>query len=262
MAEIFEISPPVAPPGIPELARRRLEKLGPGNAFTRKEAADVCGSPSSANLFLDEAKSNGWIVPAGWGSYRVPDVQTLHTVGRIANPTFARFVAWARTLQAPRLAYAGPRIWRDTALNEARPMPVRVLRPDESAVEGSPAKWRAFIMDVETLEAWEIRMAGETLATFHVPGVLDSAVLLSAAVAPRWRDAAHGLPGVDAEAVDDRMRRLRVVGRSPGEDRVQRLGVGPPTAVRLVVPTWFWRMRSDALEIQGRMAARGGGVDG
>lgn len=141
LIEILKISASdmISPP--PPLAQRRLAKLRSEGNVTRERVVEICESGSAANQFIDQARKRGWLVPVGWGKYRVPSREVLDAIGHVAHPLYAQFAAWASVLQTHgerRVTFAAPRIWRDTDLNVDMPLPVILLDPSDTIAKGTP----------------------------------------------------------------------------------------------------------------------------
>lgn len=243
--ETFEVSLPPVAPGLPPLVRERVRELGPGAVVTRADVRRVCATDAAANHFLDEATTQGLLVPTAWGEYRVPDERTLQALGRIANPAHRRLLAWTATLPKAwggRVLFAGPRVWRDTELNLDDLLPVIPLDRVARSAEGAPPQWNAFLMDVTKVERWEIRLDGRTFSGFQAPSVLDVVVLLRASLDPRWRQAAGELEDdarLKPEAVNKIFTSLVLEPAPRGRTQRKALPPGPPHAHRLLYPKWY-----------------------
>lgn len=244
--ETFQVSVPSMPPGFPDLFRRRLEELGPGEPVDRAALQELCGSPSAANHFLDKATKRGALVPVAWGEYRVASDRTLSLISRIDNAPIQRFISWARELPEvadDRVLFVAPWLWRDTDLNVTEPMPLIPLEAEDKIVEGAPPQWDAFHMDVEEERAWALVLGDEEAGTFETPGPLEVILILRASLDPRWKQAADDIDaGVDgamgAHGLGRELNRLDLKGAPRGQGTT-RTGKGLPARRRLLAPPWY-----------------------
>jgi hypothetical protein len=235
------VSNVVEPP--PELAQRRLASLGYNREVLRTDVERVCGTESAANQFIDTARKRGWLVPTAWGKYRVPSRRTVfELVSRIPHPTFALFAAWASTIRTvgPRkVAFAAPRLWRETSLSIDDPLPVVLLEPLDQDEHATPPQWDAFQMDAAS-EPWELR-AGGFSTRFEALALRDLIDLLRASRDPRFVLAARELEakhGARSVAFDPRPR-LDVPEPASRGNRTRKIGLGPPFRRRLLAPPWY-----------------------
>lgn len=242
--ETFEISagPVVTPP--PPLAQARLARLGYGKDVTREDVERVCETESAANQFIDAARRKGWLVPVAWGRYRVPPRATLDAMARLQHPTFQQFVAWATTIRTHagrRVAFAAPRIWRDTDLNVDHPMPVVLLKPEDQEVQGAPPQWAAFHMDADEPEPWELVVPAHR--PIRVLGLArdDVIALLRASRDPRLAQGARQLERKRSlrPSVFGGKPRLETPREAPRGNRSLNIGLGPPHRRRLLAPPWY-----------------------
>lgn len=243
-AETFKVSASdvVTPP--PPLVQRRLAKLGSGRDITRERIVEVCETGSAANQFIDQARKRGWLVPVAWGKYRVPPRDVLDAMDRVGHPLYAQFAAWASLVHKHgerRVAFAAPRIWRDTELNLDSPLPVVLLDAADTEAKGTPPQWDAFQMDAQEPEPWKLELPGGKLVPFLGLALDDVVLLLRASRDPRFVQAARGLEARRGArpAVYDGLPRLEPPREAPRGARSESIGTGPPYRRRLLAPRWY-----------------------
>lgn len=253
--ETFKVSTSVVPGGWPPLVQARIHQLGPGATASRADIGRVCGTPSAANHFIDQATNEGLLVPVSWGSYCVADAETIAIMARIPHRTFRRFTAWARILTPPGVLFAGPRMWRDTHLNVEHPMPVLPI-PRDRIVVGAPPQWNAFHMDVTGTETWQLVVDKTPVATFEAPSVLDVTLLAWATRDGRWMEAADQLrerfTKKQVAAWEQLVARAQPPDLAP-RGRAQRatIKLGPPYRHAILSPPWYFELARQTLRPGG-----------
>lgn len=249
--ETFKVSTSAVPAGWPPLVQQRVGELKPGKVVTRADVERVCGTPSAANHFIDQATRDGLLVPTGWGEYQVADAATIAIMSKIHHPAFRRFVAWARILTPKGVLFAAPRLWRDTHLNIEHAMPVIAI-PKDRFVVGAPPQWDAFHMDLAGREAWELVVGDERVATFETPSLLDVTLLAWATRDGRWMEAAdqlrEGFTKKQLAAWEHHVGRVQPPDIAP-RGRAQRTTVklGPPYRYALLAPPWYFELARQTL---------------
>lgn len=219
----------------------RLGQLGWGKEVDRARAEEVCGTASAANQFLDKAATAGFLVPVGWGAYRVVELETFETMKRVPNPAFQKLIAWGSVLPrvAPGILFLAPRVWRDTDLSEERPLPIVPLAPEDSEAPLLPPQWGAFAADIRGAETWSILVAGEKVGTCGVPSLVDSAALLRETLDPRWVEAAAELERRARKSDLKSAPKRAIVTSAPRARESRSVGIGLPTVRRIVAPRWY-----------------------
>lgn len=270
LRQTLEVFIPPAPPGLPSTVRKRVKELGPGQYVTRGNVRETCGSEPAANHFIDHGTEQGVLVPTAWGEYRVADEDLLQILGRLANPVYRRFAAWARYLPEAwggPVLFMAPRLWRDTDLNVTHPLPVIPFAGDAKSVAGSPPQWDAFFLDVTGVERWDLRIGGKTMGTFQTPTVCDTIVVLRASLDPRWSAAAadllKDLRGTKRPTVNEILAALHLEPAPRGQNQKRSVGAGPPHRYRLMYPKWYGAMMRSRLPGLTRLRGESdGGVVG
>lgn len=243
--ETLEVSTSEASPNkLPELARIRIERLRKLGTLTRAKIERVCGTPSAANQFINTAQKRGWLVATAWGEYSVPDERTLDLMTHIQNPALERFAAWASLIRehaGRHVAFAAPRIWRDTDLNVPHPMPVILLRPEDQDEQGTPPQWDAFQMDAQKPEPWRLVIPKNGHIDFLGLALRDVILLLRASRDPRWAQAARQLEARygATPAMYDGLPRAEPPTEALRGQRTRKIGLGPPHRRRILAPPWY-----------------------
>lgn len=223
------------------LFTERLAQLGWGKDVDRAKAEKVCGTASAANQFLDKAATSGFVVPTGWGVYRVVEQDTFETMKRVPNPAFQRFIAWSAVLPhvAPGITFLAPRLWRDTDLSEERPLPLVPLSPEDAQAPLLPPQWEALAADVKRTETWRILVAGEDVGACAVPSATDTAALLRETLDPRFAEAAAELERRARKSDLKTPPKRAIVTPAPRARDARNIGIGLPTIRRIVAPRWY-----------------------
>ncbi|MBI4393536.1 MAG: hypothetical protein HY556_07045 [Euryarchaeota archaeon] len=172
----------------------------------------------------------------------------MKLLARLANPLHQRFVSWATELEeiiGRDTVFLTPRIWRDTEINEPRPMPILKLGPRVTVVEGTPRQWEAFQMDFEDAETWALAINGVEERTFKVPTAKDSALIIRAGIGLGEPKLAAFGQTLEATLTRKQFAGLRhelaslQLQITPTGTTKARLGLGPPHRRRLLVPRWY-----------------------
>lgn len=261
LIETLNVSTGPVPGTVPALMHDRLVRLGHGRTVRRADIVRVCRTETAANQFLDAASKRGFLVPVSWGAYRVVDEPTLLAMLATRNETYQRFIAWARTLPEvePSIHFLAPRLWRDTQLSVAEPLPLLPIPRGDLAVQGRPPQWGAFYFDVEKTQTWAVAAGRTRLAIFKTPSATDTALILRAATDPRWREAAMDVEEREGiRLAPALLNRLEPPTEAPRGKRAKSLGIGPPARLRLLAPPWFMDLTREAVRRQFTRAANKG----
>ncbi|MFA5862034.1 MAG: hypothetical protein WDA16_10110, partial [Candidatus Thermoplasmatota archaeon] len=163
-----------------------------------------------------------------------------------------QLAAWATILRehAGRpIAFAAPRIIRETDLNETRPIPVVLLDPSDDIEHGTPPRWDAFQLDAQKPEKWRLSVKGKGHVDLLGLALRDVVLLLRASRDPRWGMAARQLEARHGAApvVSDNLPRVESPQLALRGNKTRSIGLGPPHRRRLFAPPWYMDMLRHSL---------------
>jgi hypothetical protein len=248
----------------PTIMRRRLQDLGHGSTFTRKDAARLCGSLRAGDLFLYRAQEHGWVVHDAWGMYLVPTEERLSLLTRMSDPRWARLVAlhWSgvRIQGVPGPAtFAGPLLWDRIVETRGRAMPVFALDSRASKWPRIQPYLEAFLLDPLGGVAQESAVvAGTERIAFLAPPITDVVRILVSSMNRKWiivaQDLLEEAAAESRQAFDATRKAWRYPESPPSPSRASRYALppGPPASYRLFAPKWYMTVMKDATSPQYR----------